>query len=67
MADTEYKGKWLYDIFLGNCLVGDQGDEIFETKKDAEIDANDYILNGLSKFYNVNDDDFTVEYYQAQY
>ena len=66
MADTEYKGKWLYDIFLGNYLVGNQGDESFETKKDAEIDANDYILNGLSKFYNVNDDDFTVEYYQVK-
>lgn len=65
--DTDIKGKWLYDIYLDDCIVGNQGDYAFDTKDEAEIDANDYIENGLSKFYEANGDDFVVDYYQAQY
>ena len=65
--DTEYKGKWLYDVYLGDFIVGNQGDEAFDTKEEAEIDANDYIVNGLSKFYEANENDFVIDYYQAQY
>ena len=61
------KGKWLYDIFLDDCIVGNQGDEEFDTKEEAVVDANDYIENGLTKFYEANADKFKVEYYQAQY
>lgn len=60
------KGKWLYDIFLDDYIVGNQGDEEFDTKEEAEVDANDYIVNGLMKFYEVDDGDkFMVDYYQA--
>ena len=65
--ETEYKGKWLYDVYLGDFIVGNQGDEAFDTKEEAEIDANDYIVNGLSKFYEANENDFVIDYYQAQY
>lgn len=61
------KDKWLYDIYLNNCIVGNQGDYAFDTMEEAAIDANDYIENGLSKFYEVNEDDFVIVYYQAQY
>ena len=65
--DTEYKDKWLYDVYLGDFIVGNQGDEAFDTKEEAEIDANDYIVNGLSKLYEANENDFVIDYYQAQY
>ena len=65
--DTEYKGKWLYDIYFNDCIVGNQGDYAFDTKNEAEIDANDYIENALSEVYEANGDDFVVDYYQAQY
>lgn len=61
------KGKWLYDIYLDNHIVGNQGDYAFNSKKEAEIDANDYIENGLSKFYETDEDKFEIDYYQAQY
>lgn len=64
---TDTKGKWLYDIYLNNYIVGNQGDYAFDTKDEAEIDANDYIENGLSEFYKANGDDFVIDYYQAQY
>ena len=59
------KGKWLYDIFLDDLIVGNQGDEEFDTKKDAEVDANEYIEQALAKEYGVNGDDFRIDYYQA--
>ena len=65
--DMKYKGKWLYDIFLDDCLVGDQGDEAFDTKEEAEIDANSYIEDELTKEYEEPRDRFKIEYYQAQY
>ena len=58
-------GKWLYDIFLNDCIVGNQGDEEFDTKEQAIVDANDYIENALANEYGCNGDDFVVDYYQA--
>lgn len=58
-------GKWLYDIFLDDCIVGNQGDYEFDTKEEAVIDANDYIENTLVSEYERNGDDFEVQYYQA--
>lgn len=65
--NTEYKGKWLYDIFLHGRCVGNQGDEAFDTKEEAEIDANEWIENVLSEFYGENVNYFVIDYYQAQY
>ena len=59
------EGKWLYDIFLDGSIVGNQGDEAFDTKDEAVIDANIYIEEYLAKEYEVNGDEFVVEYYQA--
>jgi len=67
MVATEWKDKWLYDIYLNGHIVGNQGDEAFDTREDAIIDANQYIEEALCKEYNANGDDFEVEYYQAQY
>jgi len=44
--------KYIYDIFLGDYLVGTQGDYRFNTKEEAEEDAKDYILNGLMESCN---------------
>lgn len=65
--NTEYKGKWLYDIFLHGRCVGNQGDGAFDTKEEAEIDANEWIENVLSDFYGENANYFVIDYYQAQY
>ena len=39
----------------------------FDTKEEAEVDANDYLENGLTKFYEADAEKFSIEYYQAQY
>lgn len=67
MKYGDTKGKWLYDIFLDDLCVGNQGDEAFNTREEAEIDANEYLEQALVNEYNRNADDFKVEYYQAQY
>ena len=67
MAYEDTKGKWLYDIFLDDNYVGDQGDEAFDTKEKAEIDANEYLELALSKEYGRSADDFVIEYYQEAY
>ena len=67
MAYGDTKDKWLYDIFLDECCVGDQGDYAFDTKEEAEIDANEYLELAISKEYGRNADDFKIEYYQAIY
>lgn len=61
------KDKWLYDIFLDDNCVGDQGDEVFNTKDEAITDANEFIKQALAKEYNRSIDAFRVEYYQAIY
>ena len=64
-------GKWLYDIVLPRdgkyILVGDQGDEEFDTKEEARADADDYIISMLEKEYNAKAREFEVNCYQAQY
>lgn len=60
------EGKWLYDIFLDDCFVGNQGDSAFDTKEEAEIDANEHLELALANEYNRNADDFKIEYYQAR-
>ena len=67
MTATEWKDKWCYDIILNGVVVGNQGDETFDTKEEAVIDANEYIELALCNEYNVSGDDFEIEYYQAQY
>ena len=34
--------KYIYDICLNGQLIGDSGDEIFDTKEEAMLDAKDY-------------------------
>lgn len=64
------KGKWLYDITLCKdakyILVGDQGDEEFDTKEEAQADADDYIISMLEKEYDAPRGLFEVNCYQAQ-
>ena len=55
--NTEYKGKWLYDIFLHGRCVGNQGDEAFDTKEEAEKIARETledtkIKDALIKYKN---------------
>ena len=47
--DTDTKDKWLYDIFLDNLIVANQGDYAFDTKEEAEADANQYIEDTLDR------------------
>ena len=56
--------KYIYDIFLGDYLVGTQGDYRFNTKEEAEEDAKDYILNGLMESCNKKESDFRIKYYK---
>jgi len=67
MAYEDTKGKWLYDIFLDDNYVGDQGNEAFDTREDAEIDANHYLEQVLVAEYGRSADDFVIEYYQGAY
>lgn len=62
MDFNEYD-KYLYDITLDGRLVGDQGDESFDTKDEAREDAEDYIRTELMKEYNRPFDDFKIECY----
>lgn len=54
---------YLYDITLDDKLVGDQGDESFDTKDEAREGAEDYIRTELMKEYNRPFDDFEIECY----
>lgn len=58
------EGKWLYDIFLDDRFIGDQGDGEFDTVDDAVNDANDYI-EFLAREYERNESEFDVSVYQA--
>jgi len=66
------KDKWSYTITLNNREVIYDGEDglpdtsFFNTKKEAENDANDFI-NYLAKEYKNNVNDYKVEYWQAQY
>lgn len=60
-------GKWLYDIYLDDFCVGNQGDEAFDTKEEAEADALNFINNGLSDEYKRHAEDFKIGCYQAMF
>ena len=60
------KGKWLYNISLDDYIVGNQGDEEFDTKEEAQADADDYIISMLEKEYDAPHSLFEVNCYQAQ-
>jgi len=61
--DFKEYDKYLYDITLDDHLVGDQGDESFDTKDEAREDAEDYIRTELTKEYNRPFEDFKIECY----
>ncbi len=42
---------WVYEINLNNKIIGDSGDLSFNTKSEALVDAQDYIISYLSKEY----------------
>lgn len=65
------KDKWSYTVILNDEVIYDGEDGLldtsyFNTKKEAENDANDFI-NYLVKENKGNTDDYEVEYWQAQY
>lgn len=60
-------GKFLYDIALEDKYIGDSGDLEFDTKEEAQADADDYIISELSKEYCRPVSDFDVLIYKSQY
>ena len=56
-------GKFLYDITLEDKNIGDSGDLEFDTKEEAQADADDYIISELSNEYNAKPSEFRVEIY----
>lgn len=58
---------YMYDIFLDKLergsLVGTNGDLTFDTKEEAQADADDYIISELSKEYNAKVNEFRVQIY----
>lgn len=54
---------YLYDIELDGKLVGDQGDEWFDTEEEATEDAEEYIRTELVSEYNRPFEDFVIECY----
>ncbi len=55
--------KYLYDITLDGNLVGDQGDGLFDTKEEAQSDADDYIISALEDEYGKTYKDFEITIY----
>lgn len=55
--------KYLYDITLDGNIVGDQGDYLFDTKEEAQADANSYIISTLEKEYGKTYEDFEIVIY----
>ena len=55
--------KYLYDITLDDKVVGDQGDESFDTEDEAREDAEDYIRTGLMKEHDRPFEAFRIECY----
>ena len=47
--------------------IGDSGDLEFDTKEEAQADADDYIISELSKEYCRPVSDFDVLIYKSQY
>ena len=57
--------EYIYDIFLDDELVGDSGDEIFDDRTQATLNAEDYI-NYLSEEYDRPDKDFEIVIYDKE-
>ena len=62
--------RWVYDIYLDDLetgnLVGDNGEEDFETKEEAEKDAKLFITRHLCEEYNRNENEFRIKYYHIE-
>lgn len=59
------KGKYIYDIFLNEVMVGDSGDEIFDTENEALADAHDYIISYLADEFKKQANEFEIQIYEA--
>ena len=57
--------KWLYDIYLGNEIVGNQGLSRFDDEDTARKDAHDLIRTRLSSEYGREFKDFYVLCYEG--
>ena len=57
--------KYIYDIILNEVMVGDSGDEIFDTKAEALADAHDYIISYLADEYKKQVNEFEIQIYEA--
>lgn len=55
---------WIYDIILNGQTVINSGDEEFDTKAEAQADADDYIISELCDEYEANANEFTVNCYE---
>lgn len=56
--------EYLYDIVLDGQIVGDQGDYSFDTREEAQADANSYI-SALRQEYGKKHQDFEVQIYEV--
>jgi len=56
--------KYIYDICLHGELVGDSGDEIFDTKEEARADARDY-AEDLATDYDCSVSDLEICVFEA--
>lgn len=61
------EGKFLYDITLDGEYIADSGDLEFNTEKEAQADADDFIISELSKECGRPVRDFGVLIYKALY
>lgn len=57
---------YIYDIFLDDELVGDSGDEIFDSECQAKLDADEYITY-LSGDRCCKREDFEVVVYDSDF
>ena len=55
--------EYLYDIVLDGKIVGDQGDYSFDTREEAQADADSYI-SALKQEYEKKHQDFEVQIYE---
>ena len=56
--------KYIYDICLNGRLIGDSGDEIFDTKEEARADARDY-AEDLASDYDCSVSDLEICVFEA--
>lgn len=58
---------YIYDIRLkeNDLLVGDSGEEIFDTREEARADADDYIISCLESEYEKPYKDFEIVLYES--